>query len=218
MSVLLVAINSKYSHTNLAVRSIANYVKSNLPKADIHFDEWTIQEPILDILRGINAYKPDVVIFSVYIWNCTQCYAVAKELKKIMPNILIGMGGPEVSYKDPDFFAKNSEVDFIVKGEGELLTLELCKILSRQVFSGTFNKANFPMDFRIFTASGLSQIPPPVAIISGFEVFTLSKRNLHDSTSASLKACSPFSTKRFRTDIFVFSSIILSVSKNSSEK
>ena len=129
MSVLLVAINSKYSHTNLAVRSIANYVKSNLPKADIHFDEWTIQEPILDILRGINAYKPDVVIFSVYIWNCTQCYAVAKELKKIMPNILIGMGGPEVSYKDPDFFTKNSEVDFIVKGEGELLTLELCKIL-----------------------------------------------------------------------------------------
>ena len=56
MSVLLVAINSKYSHTNLAVRSIANYVKSNLPETDIHFDEWTIQEPILDILRGINAY------------------------------------------------------------------------------------------------------------------------------------------------------------------
>ena len=129
MSVLVVAINSKYSHTNLAVRSIANYVKSNLPETDIHFDEWTIQEPILDILRGINAYKPDVVIFSVYIWNCTQCYAVAKELKKIMPNILIGMGGPEVSYKDPDFFAQNPEVDFIVKGEGELLTLELCKIL-----------------------------------------------------------------------------------------
>ena len=42
MSVLLVAINSKYSHTNLAVRSIAGYVKENLPEVNIKFDEWTI--------------------------------------------------------------------------------------------------------------------------------------------------------------------------------
>ena len=95
MSVLLVAINSKFSHTNLAVRSIAYYVKENLPEADIHFDEWTIQEPVLNILRGISAYNPKVVVFSTYIWNCTQIYAVANELKKILPDVLIGAGGNE---------------------------------------------------------------------------------------------------------------------------
>ena len=133
MSVLLVALNSKFSHTNLAVRSIANYVDNNLNSQNraniISFDEWTIQEPILDVLRGISAYNPQVVIFSVYIWNCTQCYAVAKELKKILPNILIGAGGPEVSFKTKDFFKENPFFDFLVKGEGEKITLELCKIL-----------------------------------------------------------------------------------------
>ena len=133
MSVLLVALNSKFSHTNLAVRSIANYVDNNLDFQNraniISFDEWTIHEPILDVLRGISAYNPQVVIFSVYIWNCTQCYAVAKELKKILPNILIGAGGPEVSFKTKDFFKENPFFDFLVKGEGEKITLELCKIL-----------------------------------------------------------------------------------------
>lgn len=133
MSVLLVALNSKFSHTNLAVRSIANYVDNNLNSQNraniISFDEWTIQEPILDVLRGISAYNPQVVIFSVYIWNCTQCYAVAQELKKILPNILIGAGGPEVSFKTKDFFKENPFFDFLVKGEGEKITLELCKIL-----------------------------------------------------------------------------------------
>ena len=133
MSVLLVALNSKFSHTNLAVRSIANYVDNNLDFQNraniISFDEWTIHEPILDVLRGISAYNPQVVIFSVYIWNCTQCYAVAQELKKILPNILIGAGGPEVSFKTKDFFKENPFFDFLVKGEGEKITLELCKIL-----------------------------------------------------------------------------------------
>lgn len=136
MSVLLVALNSKFSHTNLAVRSIANYVDNNLNSQNraniISFDEWTIQEPILDVLRGISAYNPQVVIFSVYIWNCTQCYAVAKELKKILPNILIGAGGPEVSFKTKDFFKENPFFDFLVKGEGEKITLELCKILYKK--------------------------------------------------------------------------------------
>ena len=129
MSVLLVALNSKFSHTNLAVRSISNYVKKNLPKSNIKFDEWTTSEPVLNILRGISEYKPRVVIFSVYIWNCNLCYAVAKELKKILPNILIGAGGPEVSFKTKDFFKENPFFDFLVKGEGEKITLELCKIL-----------------------------------------------------------------------------------------
>ena len=129
MSVLLVAINSKYSHTNLAVRSIAGYVKENLPEVNIKFDEWTIQEPILNILRGIKEYKPRVVIFSVYIWNCPICYSVAEELKKIAPDVLIGAGGPEVSYKGEEFFATNPSFDFLIKGEGEKTTLELCKIL-----------------------------------------------------------------------------------------
>ena len=129
MSVLLVAINSKYSHTNLAVRSIAGYVKENLPEVIIKFDEWTIQEPILNILRGIKEHKPRVVIFSVYIWNCQVCYSVAEELKKIAPEVLIGAGGPEVSYKGAEFFANNPSFDFLVKGEGEKITLELCKIL-----------------------------------------------------------------------------------------
>ena len=180
MSVLLVAINSKFSHTNLAVRSIAYYVKENLPEADIHFDEWTIQEPVLNILRGISAYNPKVVVFSTYIWNCTQIYAVANELKKILPDVLIGAGGPEVSYKDIHFFDENPAFDFLVKGEGEKITLELCKLLygksdlfkdefeSRNVdyfdFFESFVKYNYMLDlakFNLELIDDLSVLPFP---------------------------------------------------------
>ncbi len=128
MSVLLVAINSRYSHTNLAVRSICEYVKKHDSKnvdECICFEEWTTAHFAQDILRGIVFHNPKVVIFSVYIWNTKLVFEVAQELKKVLPNIVIGFGGPDVSYRATEILTSHTDVDIIIQGEGEKTTLEL---------------------------------------------------------------------------------------------
>ena len=62
MTFLLVAINASYSHTSLAVRSLSACT-------GIPFCEFTINQPVGEILRGIYRENPDVVLFSTYIWN-----------------------------------------------------------------------------------------------------------------------------------------------------
>lgn len=135
--ILLVAINSRYSHTNLAIRSITEYVKqeslcdSELLKEKIElsisYGEWTISHPILEILRGISAYQPKLILFSVYIWNSQISYQVISELKKICPNAIIGAGGPEVSYNPNLVKEKCPAIDFVMSGEGENVVLDIVK-------------------------------------------------------------------------------------------
>lgn len=133
-SVLLVAVNSRFNHTNIAVRSICQYVNSALQtfaaSVDrLSFIECTISEPLHDILRRITAAAPDMVIFSVYIWNCDVIYRIAAELRKLLPVCFIGAGGPEVSYQADTILASHPAFDFISRGEGEQTTVELVRLL-----------------------------------------------------------------------------------------
>lgn len=128
-SVLLVAVNSRYNHTNLAVRSICRYV--DMP--NVSFIECSISEPLHDILRKITEAGPDMVIFSVYIWNCDIIYRTAAELRKLLPSCLIGAGGPEVSFQAEKVLAAHPAFNFICRGEGEQTTSELVKALCADI-------------------------------------------------------------------------------------
>lgn len=105
-------------HTCLAVRSLSCY-------CDIPFVEFTINQSVFDILRGIEKQKADVVLFSTYIWNAQMVCSVICELKKIMPNVKIGAGGPEFGYAVKKYFSFLDDLDFIMSGEGEEVLLNL---------------------------------------------------------------------------------------------
>ena len=72
--ILVAAVNASFSHTNIAVRSISLYCQKKLNVQDdfISFDEWTINQQPLEILRGILTHKPKIVMFSTYRDSCTQ--------------------------------------------------------------------------------------------------------------------------------------------------
>lgn len=78
MKILLAAINAKYIHTSLGVRTLKAYA---MPY-DVEFSEYTINERAEDILRSIYRKKADAVLFSCYIWNIGMCLDVADMLKK----------------------------------------------------------------------------------------------------------------------------------------
>ncbi len=116
MKVLLTAINSKFIHSNLAVRYLKKYT-DNLPY-ECEIKEFTINDRKEKILHHIIESKPDIVAFSCYIWNKEYVLSISRLIKLIDNNIKILYGGPEVSYHCQEFL-KESSADFLIEGEGE---------------------------------------------------------------------------------------------------
>lgn len=116
MKILLTGINSKFIHSNLAIRYLYAYTKDL--KYNIKFKEFTINDSLENILRGIMEEEPDIVCFSTYIWNVEIVKKLAYLIKTVSGKVLILYGGPEVSFNCRDFLEENPG-DFIIEGEGE---------------------------------------------------------------------------------------------------
>ncbi len=115
---LIVAINAKYIHSNLAIYSIRAYCK----KCGINLDiaEFTINQKTDSMLKEIYKKKPDFIGFSCYIWNIEFVLKLAGEVKRVLPDVTIWLGGPEVSYDAVNVIADNDFVDGVMIGEGEI--------------------------------------------------------------------------------------------------
>ncbi|MGJ7919660.1 B12-binding domain-containing radical SAM protein [Neobacillus sp. LXY-4] len=116
MNIICTTLNAKYIHTNLAIRYLKAYSE---PDFNIEIPEYTIKDPTLSIVTDLIQKNPNVIGFSCYIWNIEETIKVIQMIKKINPNILIIVGGPEVSYDVEDWMNRIQEFDFIVTGEGE---------------------------------------------------------------------------------------------------
>lgn len=122
MKTILTALNSKFIHTNLAIRYLKAYCKNKYP--DIDLVEFTINDETDYILGNLVTAKPDILGFSCYIWNIEHVLRLVKNIKKIMPDCIILLGGPEVSFESDRLMSLYPEIDYIVKGEGEETLLE----------------------------------------------------------------------------------------------
>ena len=127
MKVLLTAVNAKYIHSNPAVYSLQKFTAAYAPeyRNEIELAEFTINHYADDILQEIYRRKPDVVAFSCYIWNLQMIEKVLEDLPKVLPDVQIWAGGPEVSYDAPEFLKKHSCMTGVMTGEGEETFLEL---------------------------------------------------------------------------------------------
>ncbi|WP_350342698.1 B12-binding domain-containing radical SAM protein [Proteinivorax tanatarense] len=118
MKTLLIGINAKYVHTNIAIRYLHQKVK-DIVNIESEIYEPSINNHLDEILAEIFRKKPEVVGFSCYIWNISMVLKICQSLKQILPSTVIILGGPEVSYEGKDFFQSHPYVDYIIKGEGE---------------------------------------------------------------------------------------------------
>jgi len=125
MKVMLATINAKYIHTSLAMRLL--YVANN-NRFDIDFREYTLKDDTERIAEDLLATGCDIVGLGVYIWNVRQCQRLTALLKAKQPDLIIILGGPEVTY-EPSFFLDNWPVDYIVSGEGEFVLGELLEAI-----------------------------------------------------------------------------------------
>lgn len=125
MKIILTAINAKYIHSNPAVYSLRSFAKKY--SAHVELAEYTINHRTDFILRELYKKKPDVLMFSCYIWNISCVCELIGEIHKLMPDLPIWVGGPEVSFECEKFLREYPMVTGIMRGEGEATFLELCE-------------------------------------------------------------------------------------------
>ena len=127
--IILTTLNSKYIHCAFGLR----YLYANLGdlQARAKIQEFTIHERPLDIVEKLLENKPQIIGFSVYIWNVVETGQCIKLLKQINPAITIVVGGPEVSHvpDQPDWL---DVVDYTITGPGELQFKTLCSQLLKE--------------------------------------------------------------------------------------
>lgn len=116
MKVLLCGINSKYIHSNLAIRYLKAFTEDMNYSCTIK--EYTINHRLDNILEDIILEEADIIAFSTYIWNIDYVEKISNLIKAVNDKIMIVYGGPEVSYDGRESLNSMSG-DFLIEGEGE---------------------------------------------------------------------------------------------------
>ena len=122
--ILLCTLNSTYQHASFGLR----YLLANLGPLEKRANllEWTIKENPRVVVEKILSYHPKIVGFCVYIWNTSETLEVISTLKKIAPEIVIVLGGPEISY-ETETQAHVQHCDYIIKGEADFSFRRFCE-------------------------------------------------------------------------------------------
>jgi radical SAM superfamily enzyme YgiQ (UPF0313 family) len=113
-------------HFPLAIGFLGTYLKQ------VFGDQIEVQlfKQLGELNAASEARKPDVIGFSVYMWNEKISLEFARRLKAVSPGTLSIVGGPNVTLSladRPGFFAKHPFVDKLVHRDGEYPLEELIR-------------------------------------------------------------------------------------------
>ncbi|HEY1043403.1 MAG TPA: DUF4080 domain-containing protein [Telluria sp.] len=123
MSILLATLNSRYSHASLGLR----YLLANMGDLQerTRIQEFVIGAKTAEIVERILAHEPKIVGFGVYIWNVEDTTRVVAMLKRVAPQVVVVLGGPEVSHETGEQ-AIVKLADYVVTGWGDVTFPKLC--------------------------------------------------------------------------------------------
>ncbi|NOQ76452.1 MAG: DUF4080 domain-containing protein [Methylococcaceae bacterium] len=124
--IILSTLNARYMHTAFGLR----YLYANLGELQqqAKIIEFTIQELPINIVEQLLVHQPKIIGLSVYIWNVAEINKVVAMLKQISPELIIILGGPEVSHY-PDVPPVTELADYVISGPGEVSVYTLCQQL-----------------------------------------------------------------------------------------
>lgn len=124
--IVLTTLNARYAHASFGLRYLLANLGALRERACIL--EFDISQRPLDVVEAILAREPKIVGVGVYIWNAEQSLRVVADLKRIRPDLLIVLGGPEVSH-ETDRQEIVALADYVLTGEADLAFADLCQRL-----------------------------------------------------------------------------------------
>jgi len=187
MKILLSTLNSKFIHSNLAIRYLKAFCRE-LPVA-IELKEFSINDNLDRVAGEIYRQCPDILGLSCYIWNIKETLMLVDTMKKVLPSCKIILGGPEVSFESYSLMKEYPAIDAIVRGEGEETFHEFIqKMLDggalHEIKGLTFRNQNNIIENEDRTLiSDLDQIPFPYEVDNGSIIEELDNKIIYYETS-----------------------------------
>lgn len=123
MTILLSTLNARYAHASLGLR----YLLANMGElqGQTQLMEFVIGAKTVEVVERLLAKQPRIVGFGVYIWNVEETTKVVAMLKRVAPEVVVVLGGPEVSHE-----TNGQEIvrlaDYAVTGWGDITFPKLC--------------------------------------------------------------------------------------------
>ncbi|NMM27621.1 MAG: DUF4080 domain-containing protein [Glaciimonas sp.] len=124
MTIILSTLNARYAHASLGLR----YLLANMGdlQQQTRLQEFIIGAKTTDIVEKLLAQNPRIIGFGVYIWNVEETTKVVAMLKQVAPQIVIVLGGPEVSHESGGQ-AIVQAADYLITGWGDISFAKLCR-------------------------------------------------------------------------------------------
>ena len=127
-------VMGEYTPPPLGILQLAAFLESKIPNIDITLLDCQAEQVGWDDLkRRIESIEPDVVVSSA-LATCNT-YIIIKTLdiiKKIDPDIITVVGGQHFTALANECLVNYPEIDFIIRGEGELTLHDLVKIVEQE--------------------------------------------------------------------------------------
>src|SRR6185436_18013229 len=95
--IVLTTLNAKYIHAAFGLRYLLANLGELQPRACLV--EFDINQRPLDIAEVLLARESRILGFGVYIWNVAETTEVIAAIKRVRPDAVVILGGPEVSYE-----------------------------------------------------------------------------------------------------------------------
>lgn len=124
--IVLTTLNARYWHSSFGLR----YLLANMGEltSQTTMLEFGIGDRTVDVLSTLLAQSPRIVGFGVYIWNIEPITKLVADLKQVRPDVMIVLGGPEVSYEiDEQTIVQHA--DYVITGEADVEFPNLCRRL-----------------------------------------------------------------------------------------
>ncbi|NHZ44995.1 B12-binding domain-containing radical SAM protein [Massilia aquatica] len=123
MTILLSTLNARYAHASLGLRYLLANMGPLQEQTSLH--EFVIGAKTTDIVERLLAQSPRIIGFGIYIWNVEETTKVVAMLKRVAPQVVIVLGGPEVSH-EPGEQEIVRMADYLVTGWGDVTFPKLC--------------------------------------------------------------------------------------------
>lgn len=125
-AIVLATLNAKWIHASFGLRCLL----ANLGelRADTVLVEAVINDRALDVAERILSHHPRIVGLGVYVWNARETEVLVATLKRIAPEVVVVLGGPEISHETSS--QRLAELaDHVIQGEGDLAFADLARAI-----------------------------------------------------------------------------------------